>query len=197
MKNKFNRLTSKEWLPFQKSWFRYTGKRDLYRENIRFFCQAENNGSRIYYYGNDNDMFFHIAKENNETAISNSGMEKVPIQFAVFDLTDIINNLTTVENYRTVKDNVIRRVKSIYPLLTERRFIAVFIPNIEKNGLYYPYAWDLAKSIGRMMSLKDEKIGCDESGSTFYTLYFRKDENSVGLSVCDENMGFTFNNLTK
>jgi len=41
MKNRFNRLTSKEWLPFQKSWFKESSDELLYRENIRFFSRAE------------------------------------------------------------------------------------------------------------------------------------------------------------
>ena len=33
MKNRFNRLTSKEWLPFQKSWFKYSNDETLYRRD--------------------------------------------------------------------------------------------------------------------------------------------------------------------
>ena len=64
MKNRFNRLTSKEWLPFQKSWFKYSNDEKLYRENLRFFCKAENTGEHVLYFGDQFELFSQIAKEN-------------------------------------------------------------------------------------------------------------------------------------
>ena len=40
MENRFNNLTSKEWLPFQKSWFIFENKSNLIEKNIRFFTKA-------------------------------------------------------------------------------------------------------------------------------------------------------------
>ena len=50
MKNKFNLISSKEWLPFQKSWFRYEDDERLYRENIRFFTKADELKQPIAYF---------------------------------------------------------------------------------------------------------------------------------------------------
>jgi DNA modification methylase len=67
----------------------------------------------------------------------------------------------------------------------------VAIPNVQIDGSYFPFAWDLACKLGAVYTLKDEKIAClpEETGQKaegyftpthghFYTLYFRKDEQS-------------------
>ena len=50
MKNRFNRLTSKEWLPFQKSWFKYDTEEKLLTENIRFFIREDETEEKVFYY---------------------------------------------------------------------------------------------------------------------------------------------------
>ena len=40
MKNRFNNLTSKQWLPFQKSWFQFDNLTDVIVENILFFTKV-------------------------------------------------------------------------------------------------------------------------------------------------------------
>jgi DNA modification methylase len=194
MQNRFNRLTSKEWLPFQKSWFRFKGTEELYEENIRFFCKAVNEGEQIFYSGNNIEKAKSAASRNGEKVISEIKGE-IPIQFAIFDLLETITEKTNLATYQDIKKNTIETIEKIYPLLLHRRFIAIYIRNIEINGTYYPYAWDLAKEISSILSLKDEKIACCQvesadtkdnpifstNKSTFYCLFFRKDENSLGV----------------
>ena len=40
MENRFSNLTSKEWLPFQKSWFKFENKFNLIEKNLRFFTKG-------------------------------------------------------------------------------------------------------------------------------------------------------------
>ena len=47
MKNRFNRLTSKEWLPFQKSWFKFESIYQ-YIEKISVFTNEDNDSVVIY-----------------------------------------------------------------------------------------------------------------------------------------------------
>jgi DNA modification methylase len=203
MRNRFNRLTSKEWLPFQKSWFRFNSLEVLYNENIRFFCKAENEGDTIFYYGNHFDKIKKIAYENKEPITNVIEKNDKPFQFVIIDLIDKIKDNASIEEYEKLKKEIISLVVQLYEIVLERRFITIFIKNIEINGSYYPIAWDLAKHISTIFSLKDEKIGCLENiettenkkdffstdKSTFYTLYFRKDENSEGAY---KNKNFDF-----
>ena len=191
MKNKFNNLTSKEWLPFQKSWFKFEDWLKLYEDNICFFTKKENDNEVVYYSGPENSLFEQVVKKNGLSSLNDLERANCIIQYALIDLMDKITPETTLKEYEKIQGDVLNEVKIIYNLLSDRRFITVLIPNIEREGSFYPFAWDLAKEITSICSLKDEKIGCFESPlvdndnkeyfntnkSTFYCLYFRKDDN--------------------
>lgn len=193
MKNRFNNLTSKEWLPFQKSWFMYENQEKLYRDNIRFFAKEENETEKIYYSGPDEELFEQICRSCNFQLTQNVSPETA-LQFALFDLRPQITPETTPDAYHTIRDQLIEQLKSVYEQLTHRRFVSIFIPNLTSDGDHFPFAWDLARHISTIFSLKDEKIACIDNTKkgghqgryfqplkqTFYCLYFRKDENSPG-----------------
>lgn len=190
MKNKFNLLTSKEWLPFQKSWFKSISDDTLYRENIRFFTKADVNEEKILYFGKSFQLFKKIANENNLVAgLLEKNQGKT--QFILIDLRGYINNETIVDDYEKIRDNILKHLNEQLNNLEERRFVSVFIPNKQKKREYFAYAWDIAKNIAKFLSLKDEKIACgietpspenlkyfDPTQNVFYCLYFRKDEQS-------------------
>ena len=191
MKNRFNRLTSKEWLPFQKSWFRFQGLDRLYQDNIRFFCKAESENEPIFYFGKQEQLFREQAQSNGEQVETSPGKAD-NIQFALIDLLDLITAETDLQAYTSLKQDVLALASELFPRMQERRFISILIPNIQKDEIYYPFAWDMAKTIATVFSLKDEKIACLEvdqvevtsasvfqpEKKNFYCLYLRKDEHS-------------------
>lgn len=191
MKNRFNRLTSKEWLPFQKSWFRYSTDESLYQKNVRFFCKAEVSKEVVLYYGHKEKLFRKVCKESN-LKFAPVDSNKKQSQFVLIDLRNEISEKTTRQEYEALKLKVINIIKVQFSLLDHRRFLSILIPNIQTQARYFPFAWDLALTVGTILSLKDEKIGCSEdensltqkenyfrpSKKVFYSLYFRKDENS-------------------
>ena len=218
MKNRFNRLTSKEWLPFQKSWFRFDNTEKLYRENIRFFISAEPTGSVVSYHGENPDTLTRICKEENREVSAWEPGQITPVQFAIIDLREEINEATTLTEYEKIRTHVIDFLRDIYARLEHRRFISILIPNIQQKEKYFPFAWDLAKHIATFYSLKDEKIACVDNKQSvspgkyfsptqevFYCLYFRKDEKSAGVYAPpemnllkarkQEKSGITFQNV--
>ncbi|MBK9253955.1 MAG: hypothetical protein IPM42_00555 [Saprospiraceae bacterium] len=193
MKNRFNRLTSKEWLPFQKSWFRYSTNDNLYRENIRFFCKAEKSDSVAFYYGNDPQLMSDICNQNDVIFHYSENVLENSVEFAFLDLRHEVNRTTSQSAYIETKDRILSLCKELFDKLENRRFLTVLIPNVQKENGYFPFAWDLAQNIASVFTLKDEKIACVEESdgslsqslfrpekNTFYCLYFRKDENSSG-----------------
>lgn len=201
MKNKFNRLTSKEWLPFQKSWFKFSDDNNLYRENLRFFCKSEKTNLHALYFGENYDLFSQLAKDNSIECAHAENFEGES-QFILFDLRTYFNDNLTLDTFNKLKTKVIDIIAKQKINLEERRFISVLIPNQQTKQKYFPYAWDLAKEIGKHLSLKDEKIACfteerntknlsyfQPSTDYFYCLYFRKDELS-GTLISDENFDF-------
>lgn len=186
VKNRFNNITSKEWLPFQKSWFVSGDDEALYKSNIRFFTQIneENPKPKIYYTGCNEPRFKNTAKEEGRQYC---GEIQENLMFAVLDLRQEFSDLAT---YTNKKAEVISKCQSIFNNLQHRKFLAIFIKNIEGEQ-FAPIAWDLAQNLKSIFSLKDEKVAGIKPGEAlegdecFYALYLRKDEksNNAFLSV--------------
>jgi hypothetical protein len=205
MQNRFNRVGSKEWLPFQKSWFRYSGHETLYRSNLRFFCKAEADGSGVFYIGSQRSLFENICREENIPLLSEDDTTS-PIQFVCIDLLDEITESTTPETFASVDKKVCDLLLSLYPRIEHRRFVNILARNVQAGPQYFAYAWLLAKKVSEIFSLKDEKIGCMEDEKSnpenrifqpqkgiFYSLYFRKDELSKGTEPAGDYDFFTHN----
>lgn len=188
MRNRFNLLSSKEWLPFQKSWFIYTSDSDLFKSNIRFFTKSDDGISNVYFSGISTTKGKILLEEEN---LSQVGISAPNISFAYLDLRKELEKIGSIEDYSIFLEEIISKVQKIFDRLEERRFICLIVKNVYLNNNYLPLAWDIGKIVGSIYSLKDEKIGClDENkitktqGSrrqgddTFYSLYFRKDELS-------------------
>ncbi|MFN2428811.1 MAG: DNA methyltransferase [Cryomorphaceae bacterium] len=199
--NRFNRISSKEWLPFQKSWFRYTDDQALIRSNFRFFTTLEDSGYPILYIGPSEEIAQREARELGFPLITE--LENgAPIQFAFIDLRPVVENMP-FKDWGKRKSELIKKLEKITSALVHRRFIVVALPNIiTASGHFYPIAWDLAMEAGKFITLKDEKIACLEpedstvesnplittSGKHFYCLHFRKDENSGVYKTQPKNL---------
>lgn len=68
------------------------------------------------------------------------------------------NDLGNVENY----DEFIKQLSEIYlnihSYLKDGKYLVVIVKNVKKQGVMYPIAWDLAKELSKLYTLKDEKI---------------------------------------
>ena len=190
MVNRFNRLTSKEWLPFQKSWFKFESDTKLYSDNLRFFCKAEPSEEKVLYFGRNLDLVKSIGDEL-KIDVTTEDQYDGPLQFALIDLRETIQGIKDLSEYIVLRDQVISLLGKVYRHMIHRRFVCILMPNLQLENQYLPLAWDMAMQISSMYSLKDEKIGClnlqDENQvestrkDVFYSLYFRKDENSTGI----------------
>jgi DNA modification methylase len=195
MKNKFNNLTSKEWLPFQKSWFIDKSIIETYKSNLRFFIKFDDEGPPgVLFWGSKKnrgiinrlagELEINIYSAGNFTNAGN-------LQFILLDARDIMEAEQTLNNYDHVRSEIIKLCNAAFGKLKDKRFISVLIPNLYQNRSFFPAAWDLAKHLSAGLSLKDEKIGCYNdrtaggndlaAGNIFYSLYFRKDENCTGV----------------
>ncbi|HAN18282.1 MAG: hypothetical protein A2X13_04735 [Bacteroidetes bacterium GWC2_33_15] len=196
MINRFNNLTSKEWLPFQKSWFKFTDDETLYRQNIRFFIQFDDpeKEPNLLFWGSDEQLktikilqkelgFNLFVPENSKKADT--------FQFVLIDLRSFITGNRSFDNYMIIKNQTLELIYGLKNKILHRRFISIQISNIYNENVFFPFAWDLAKTISSFYSLKDEKTGClntgqvseksdyfKTSGNLFYGLYFRADEKS-------------------
>lgn len=192
MKNRFNKLTSKEWLPFQKSWFKHSDDEKLYRDNIRFFSKAEDTDEPLLYYGHQFELFEKLAHQNHLKAEKIENFNGVS-QYIFIDLRKEIAEKISPTEYTPSLLKIENLLLHQFDNLSERRFVTVIAQNSQQEKEYYPYAWDIAKNVSQIYSLKDEKIGCkvtepevnendksyfEPSLDVYYCLYFRKDEFS-------------------
>jgi len=72
--------------------------------------------------------------------------------------SDDPNDVGNLHDY----DAFVTRLVSIYaglkPLLREKAYLTIIVKNVKKGGKIYPLAWDLGRELGKVYTLKDEKL---------------------------------------
>ena len=197
MKNRFNNIDSKEWLPYQKSWFKFSSDEELYRKSLRFFMKfdSEEMNRNFFFWGSDEQekLAQNIAQEEAAQFQTFSKLERLDkLQFALLDLRSMMSDIVDEQSWLTFKTQILDLAFQLKDKLYHRRFLSILIPNLQTENQYFPFAWDLAKTLGLTFSLKDEKIACMEIPKTeteqthfhtddqiFYQLFFRNDEKSA------------------
>lgn len=187
MKNRFNQISSKEWLPFQKSFQIYQNKEKLYKDAVRFFCDKRLKKD-IGYYGKNFRAFSKVCEENKFKALKINNKPQ-NFQFILIDLTEELKKIKTSQDFVDLRKKILEIIKNKKESLEHRRFLCILAQNKNIDKKYFPFAWDIAKNIGKFLSLKDEKIICLNRSSPeykgifkpkknhFYQLFFRKDED--------------------
>ncbi len=170
MDNRFNDLSSKEWLPFQKSFTRFETMEALVWSNLRFFTKPSSSSEpAIAAWGNAE--FMDIAKSCAEDLNIRYDVEEQEFSFLACDLT---GNESEPESIQACMD----WISSSGPRLGHQKFLWVLVSNalLDQSGL--PLAWTISNVLSGFLTRKDEKIICLPGGRTWTALYFRRDEQS-------------------
>ena len=48
--------------------------------------------------------------------------------------------------------------RGLKPILRSKAYLTIIVKNVKKGGRIYPLAWDLGRELGRVYTLKDEKL---------------------------------------
>jgi DNA modification methylase len=72
--------------------------------------------------------------------------------------SDDPNDLGNLHDYDEFLSRLVGIYRGLKPLLRQKAYLTIIVKNIKKGGRVYPLAWDLARELGRVYSLKDEKI---------------------------------------
>ena len=77
--------------------------------------------------------------------------------------SDDPNDLGNIVDY----EEFIKRLAGIYaglkPCLRQGAYLTIIVKNVKKGGKIYPLAWDLARLLGAIYTMKDEKIWCQDN----------------------------------
>jgi len=74
--------------------------------------------------------------------------------------SDDERDLGNISDYELFIEQLAVVFEKIKPLMRGGAYLTVIVKNIKKKGKIYPLAWDLARRLGKIFALKDEKIWC-------------------------------------
>ncbi len=77
--------------------------------------------------------------------------------------SDDARDFGNIEDYERFLEELCTVYRAVAQLLRPKRYLTVIVKNVKKGGTIYPLAWDLGKRIGEFLTLKDEKIWCQDN----------------------------------
>jgi DNA modification methylase len=101
------------------------------------------------------DMLHAKGAETQKKRRSSSGLD-------VF-YSDDPNDVGNIHDYESFLEKLVHIYAGLKPLLHEKAYLTVIVKNVKKGGKIYPLAWDLARELGKIYALKDEKIWCQDN----------------------------------
>jgi DNA modification methylase len=72
--------------------------------------------------------------------------------------SDNPNDLGNLHDYEEFLASLVTIYAGLKPLMREKAYLTIIVKNIKKGGRIYPLAWDLARELGKVYTLKDEKL---------------------------------------
>lgn len=72
--------------------------------------------------------------------------------------SDDPDDVGNYHDYDQFLDQLIRIYTGLKPILRNKAYLTIIVKNVKKGGKIYPLAWDLARELGKVYTLKDEKI---------------------------------------
>ena len=72
--------------------------------------------------------------------------------------SDDPHDLGNIRDYEAFLARLVEIYAGLKPLLRDKAYLTIIVKNVKKRGRIYPLAWDLARELGRVYALKDERI---------------------------------------
>jgi len=104
--------------------------------------------------------------------------------------SDDPDDLGNIHDYEEFLARLVAIYAGLKPLLRMKAYMTIIVKNVKKGGRIYPLAWDLGRELGKLYTLKDEKLWLQDNqrlapyglgsawvSNTFhhYCLQFRKE----------------------
>src|SRR5574341_1853255 len=72
--------------------------------------------------------------------------------------SDDPHDLGNIHDYDAFLQKLVAIYSGLKPLLRHKAYLTVIVKNVKKGGKIYPLAWDLGRELGKVYTLKDEKL---------------------------------------
>ena len=72
--------------------------------------------------------------------------------------SDDPNDVGNLHDYEEFVTKLVAIYAGLKPLLREKAYLTIIVKNVKKGGKIYPLAWDLGRELGKVYTLKDEKL---------------------------------------
>jgi DNA modification methylase len=114
--------------------------------------------------------------------------------------SDDPRDVGNIADYETFLEALVGIYAQVFAVLRDRAYLTIIVKNVKKRGKIYPLAWDLAREVGKLFTLKDEKIWAQDNqrlapfglGNAWvsnthhhYCLNFRKEEEKWTRKLVD------------
>ena len=76
--------------------------------------------------------------------------------------SDDATDLGNVADYDEFVDRLVEVYRQVREVLRDGAYLTIVVKNIKKRGRIYPLAWDLGRRVGGFLTLKDERIWCQD-----------------------------------
>jgi DNA modification methylase len=77
--------------------------------------------------------------------------------------SDDPEDLGNIDDYEAFVEKLVNIYSGLKPLLRERAYLTIIVKNVKKGGKIYPLAWDIGRELGKVYTMKDEKIWCQDN----------------------------------
>jgi DNA modification methylase len=77
--------------------------------------------------------------------------------------SDDPSDLGNIHDYEEFLEILVAIYAGLKGCLRPKAYLTVVVKNIKKGGRIYPLAWDLGRELGKVYTLKDEKIWCQDN----------------------------------
>jgi DNA modification methylase len=77
--------------------------------------------------------------------------------------SDDPHDLGNVAGYEDFVQQLVAIYSALRPVLKPRAYLTIIVKNVKKGGRIYPLAWDLGRELGRVYTLKDERIWAQDN----------------------------------
>ena len=79
--------------------------------------------------------------------------------------SDDPKDVGNIHDYEKFLEMLVEIYAGLKPLIRERAYLTIIVKNVKKGGKIYPLAWDLARELGKVYTLKDEKLWLQDNQS--------------------------------